>query len=159
MSCGHSYSNYTEDARKFISLTPIPRKFIPESLFQWNVSLGTEGLSPTLGNKDGYGGKGAQGFSSSQVIKMQIVGVEERPAGRFPRRLVATALTSVRCPHLHVHQVCLLIQSGHWPGEERESEAQWPQGQLTTMWGGVRGYYSESCFLKEACLVLRTHRI
>lgn len=93
MSYGHSYSNYTEDARKlltgaskFISLTPIPRKFIPESLFQWNVSLGTEGLSPTLGNKDGYGGKGAQGFSSSQVIKMQIGGGGgERPAGRFPR--------------------------------------------------------------------------
>lgn len=58
MSYGHPYVNYTEDARelltgasKLVTLTPIPRKFIPKGLFQWNVSLGTGGLSPTLGNK------------------------------------------------------------------------------------------------------------
>lgn len=30
------------------------------------------------------------------------------------------ALTSICGPHFHVHQVCLLIQSRHRPGEERE---------------------------------------
>lgn len=90
MSYGHPYSNYAEDARKlltgaskFITLTHIPRKFIPEHLFQWTVSLGTGGLSPTLGNKDGYGSNGAQGFSSSQAIKMQIGGGES-PAADLP---------------------------------------------------------------------------
>lgn len=128
MSYGHSYSNYTEDARKlltggskFITLTPIPRKFIPESLFQWNVSPGTEGLSPTLGNKDGYGSKGAQGFHLPKSLKCKLAGVGWRREAcrQRPPQPGATALTSIGCPHLHVHQVCFLVQSGHWPGEER----------------------------------------
>lgn len=129
MSYGHPYVNYTEDARKLltgaselVTLTLISSKFIPEGLFQWNVSLGTGGLSPTLGNKMHMAVRELRAFHLPKPLKCKLGEEGDLQADLPGPSLVASALTSISCPHFHVHQVRLFIQSGHRPGEGKESQ-------------------------------------
>lgn len=79
---------------------------------------------------------------------MQIVGVGgERPAGRFPRRLVAqhshpSAVRTSMCTRSASSSPATDL------GRKGESEACVTTRTADNNVGGVRGYYSESCFLK-----------
>lgn len=66
-------------------------------------------------------------FHLPKSLKCKLGEERELQAGLPGSSLAEAALTSICSPRLHVYQVRLLIQSGHRPGEGRETEAQWPQ--------------------------------
>lgn len=66
-------------------------------------------------------------FHLPKSLKCKLGEERELQAGLPGPSLAEAALTSICSPRLHVYQVRLLIQSGHRPGEGRETEAQWPQ--------------------------------
>lgn len=61
-------------------------------------------------------------FHLPKPLKCKLGEERELQAGLPGPSLVEAALTSIRGPHLHVHQVRLLIQSGHRPGEGRRQK-------------------------------------
>lgn len=76
--------------------------------------------------------------------------------------LVEAALTSICSPHLHVHQVCLFIQSGHGPGEGRETEAQCRQDRTAdNTWEAHRVIirWENHCLKQRLSYTMGTHRV
>ena len=82
------------------------------------------GLSPPWEIRIDLAATELRAFHLPKPLKCKL-GEERGLQAKLPGpRLEEAALTSVSGPHLHVHQVRLLIQSGHRPGEGREIETQ-----------------------------------
>lgn len=61
-------------------------------------------------------------FHLPKILKCKLGEDRDLQADLPGPSLAVAELTSIRGPHLHVHQVRLLIQSGHRPGKGRERQ-------------------------------------
>lgn len=96
--------------------------------------------------------KEPRAFHLPKPLKCKVGEERELQADLPGPGLVEAALTSIRGPHLHVHQVRLLIQSGHRPGEGRRQKL---SDRRTAEGTGeaLRAITGNAIFLKRPCPV------
>lgn len=87
--------------------------------FSETSPLGPEASPPTLKNRMDMAVMELRAFHFPKPLKCKLGEEGALQADPPWPSLQASALTSICSPHLHVHQVRLLIQSGHRPGEGR----------------------------------------